>query len=114
MTSGSAGAAGAASAAPSLSANAHPALYDEATGVLLTLSVPDPVMPEKERGNQSGHKPGSLGHVLPGLAVRAEGGGGGGLSFSRLLPHTEAEVLLSGVALDEEGFVVPAGPVPTT
>ena len=69
--------------------NAFPALYDESTGVLLTLSVPDPQVPEKDRGRQSGHKPGTLGHVLPGLVVQEQEGG---LLFSRLLPHTDASV----------------------
>jgi acyl-[acyl-carrier-protein]-phospholipid O-acyltransferase/long-chain-fatty-acid--[acyl-carrier-protein] ligase len=85
-------------------ANACPALYDEASGVLLTLSVPDPALPEKERGHQLGRKPGTLGHVLPGLAVHVQEGG---LLFSRLLPETDASIQLPGVTLDDEGFVVP-------
>jgi acyl-[acyl-carrier-protein]-phospholipid O-acyltransferase/long-chain-fatty-acid--[acyl-carrier-protein] ligase len=86
-------------------ANAYPALFDEASGMLLTLSVPDPQMPERERGRQFGRKPGTLGHVLPGLAVRVQEGG---LSFSCLLPGTDASIQLPGVTLDDEGFVMPA------
>jgi acyl-[acyl-carrier-protein]-phospholipid O-acyltransferase/long-chain-fatty-acid--[acyl-carrier-protein] ligase len=85
-------------------ANACPALYDEATGVVLTLSVPDPPMPERDRDHQLGRKPGTLGHVLPGLAVQVQEGG---LRFSRLLPHSDASIQLPGVTLDDEGFVVP-------
>jgi acyl-[acyl-carrier-protein]-phospholipid O-acyltransferase/long-chain-fatty-acid--[acyl-carrier-protein] ligase len=91
-------------------ANACPALYDEATGVLLTLSVPDPQMPEKERSHQLGRKPGSLGHVLPGLAVQVQEDG---LVFSRLLSHAETSVRLPGVTLDDEGFVIPASVAPS-
>jgi acyl-[acyl-carrier-protein]-phospholipid O-acyltransferase/long-chain-fatty-acid--[acyl-carrier-protein] ligase len=91
-------------------AKAHPALFDEASGVLLTLSVPDPEMPKKEQGSQRGHKEGSLGHVLPGLAMRAEGGG---LYFSWLLPHTDATVSVPGVTVDEEGFVMPGITLPS-
>jgi acyl-[acyl-carrier-protein]-phospholipid O-acyltransferase/long-chain-fatty-acid--[acyl-carrier-protein] ligase len=84
-------------------ANVCPALYDESTGVLLTLSVPDPPLPEREHSHQLGRKPGTLGHVLPGLAVQVQDGG---LVFSRLLPHTDASAQLSGVTLDAEGFVI--------
>lgn len=93
-----------ASAAAALAANAHPALFDESTGMLLTLSVPDPKMPEKERGAQHGRKPGSLGHMLPGLVVQPESGG---LTFLGLLPMHEAASQVRGVKLDDEGFVVP-------
>jgi acyl-[acyl-carrier-protein]-phospholipid O-acyltransferase/long-chain-fatty-acid--[acyl-carrier-protein] ligase len=90
------------SVASTLAENARPALYDEASGVLLTLSLPDPVMPSKEKGAQVGHKSGTLGHILPGLAVTS---GSEGLQFSGLLPGAEATVHMPGVTLDEEGFV---------
>jgi acyl-[acyl-carrier-protein]-phospholipid O-acyltransferase/long-chain-fatty-acid--[acyl-carrier-protein] ligase len=95
--------------APAIVANAFPALYDETTGVLLTLSVPDPQMPEREHGHQFGRKPGSVGHVLPGLAVQGQEGG---LVFSRVLPHTDDSIWLPGVTLDVEGFVMPQGAAP--
>jgi hypothetical protein len=88
--------------------SAYPALYDEATGVLLTLSVPDPVMPEKERGAQIGRRDGAWGHILPGLAVRSTEQG---LNVSSLVPGSADSVLVPGVRLDDEGFVVPAAAV---
>lgn len=95
---------GSASAAAAFAANAHPAVYDEATGVLLTLSVPDPELPEDEQGAQVGRKPGSLGHLLPGLTVQGESGG---LLFNGLLPDKDTTARLRGVKLDEDGFVMP-------
>lgn len=96
-----------ASASAALASSAHPALYDEATGMLLTLSVPDPKLPEKENRAQVGRKPGSLGHVLPGLTVQSESGG---LLFSGLLPDTDATAQARGVKMDDEGFVMPIIP----
>jgi acyl-[acyl-carrier-protein]-phospholipid O-acyltransferase/long-chain-fatty-acid--[acyl-carrier-protein] ligase len=87
--------------------NAYPALFDAGTGVLLTLSVPDPEMPEKDRGDQLGRKAGSFGHVLPGLAVCVQGED---LCFSSLLPHSETEAEIPGVTLDGDGFVIPTMP----
>jgi acyl-[acyl-carrier-protein]-phospholipid O-acyltransferase / long-chain-fatty-acid--[acyl-carrier-protein] ligase len=86
-------------------ANAHPALFDDSSGMLLTLSVPDPELPAHDPGKQLGHKPGSFGHVLPGLVVQAPADG---LRFSRLLPPTDLTAEMQGVALDDDGFVVPA------
>ena len=88
-------------------ADGFPAVFDETTGVLLTLGVPDPALPENERGAQVGHKPGSLGHILPGLAVREDGGS---LLFSGLLPDSDATARIVGVKLDAEGFVQPTTP----
>jgi hypothetical protein len=85
-------------------ANAYPALFDEASGMLLTLGVPDPPLPEHDRGKQLGHKPGSFGHVLPGLVVHLHAES---LCFSSLLPHTDATAQVQGVALDDDGFVIP-------
>lgn len=82
------------------------ALYDAATGALLTLSVPHPDMPAGEEGLQVGFKPGSAGHFLPSLAMRAEGGD---LVFGAILPGnvTATRVILPGAKLDEMGFVFP-------
>ncbi|WP_050030112.1 MFS transporter [Verrucomicrobium sp. BvORR034] len=82
------------------------ALYDAATGALLTLSVPHPDMPVGEEGLQVGYKTGSAGHFLPSLAMRTEGGD---LVFGAILPGspTEARVVLPGAKLDDMGFVFP-------
>ena len=79
-----------------------PAIYDAGTGMLLTLSVPEPAMPEGEEDLQHGSKPGTFGHVLPAIAVRKEGSG---LHFSHLLAGSSASVTLDKVILDPEGFV---------
>jgi acyl-[acyl-carrier-protein]-phospholipid O-acyltransferase/long-chain-fatty-acid--[acyl-carrier-protein] ligase len=84
-----------------------PALFDAGTGVLLTLSVPDPKMPPNEEGLQRGHYPGNFGHVLPGLAVRQEGSA---LVFSHLFVGSSGPVRLEGVILDPEGFVAISAP----
>lgn len=94
------------SAAAASAGSTCPAVYDEATGVLLTLSVPDPTLPEKEQGAQVGHKPGSLGHVLPGLAITVPTTGGS-LEFAGLLPDSGATAQLHGVRLDDDGFILP-------
>jgi acyl-[acyl-carrier-protein]-phospholipid O-acyltransferase/long-chain-fatty-acid--[acyl-carrier-protein] ligase len=88
--------------------NAYLALFDAESGVMLTLSVPDPELPEKDRGEQLGRKPGALGHVLPGLAVHVQTDG---LRFSSLLPHSESHAEIPGVALDDDGFVIPRAPI---
>lgn len=82
------------------------ALYDAATGALLTLSTPHPEMPAGEEGLQVGYKSGSAGHFLPSLAMRAEGGA---LVFGAILPGnaSETHVVLPGAKLDDMGFVFP-------
>lgn len=79
--------------------------FDPVTGALLTLSVPDPQMPEGEEGNQVGHKEGSIGHLLPGLTVRTEGPN---LVIGSVLPGATTVVRLLGMKMDETGFLYPA------
>jgi acyl-[acyl-carrier-protein]-phospholipid O-acyltransferase/long-chain-fatty-acid--[acyl-carrier-protein] ligase len=79
--------------------------FDPATGALLTLSLPDPVMPVGEEGAQFGRKDGSIGHLLPGLTVRHEGTS---LVIGSVLPGTNTAVRLLGVKMDAEGFLFPA------
>ncbi len=88
-----------------------PALYDAASSALLTLSVLNPKMPEKEEGLQHGQRPGTFGHVLPALEVRQEEHA---LVFSRLAAGSEASVRLEGATTDSEGFVVLRPPVAAT
>ncbi|MFZ4767328.1 MAG: hypothetical protein ACOYMN_20435, partial [Roseimicrobium sp.] len=92
---------------PAVDADFYPALFDPANGALLTLSVPDPELPEAEAGAQVGRKPGSFGHFLPGLEVgRIEGA----LVFSKLFPESAINVVLTRAVLDDEGFVFLAPP----
>ena len=84
-----------------------PALFDVGTGVLLTLSVPNPKMPVNEEGLQRGHYPGNFGHVLPGLAAHQEGRT---LVLSHLFAGSSTPVRLEGLMLDPEGFVAIAPP----
>jgi hypothetical protein len=87
----------------------HPALYDAATGALLTLSVPHPKMPAGEEDFQHGFLPGTLGHVLPGLAARQDDDT---LIFNKLAAARSVEIRLSGCMLDAEGFIIAATPAP--
>jgi acyl-[acyl-carrier-protein]-phospholipid O-acyltransferase/long-chain-fatty-acid--[acyl-carrier-protein] ligase len=94
---------------PDATALPAPALYDATTGALLTLSVPNPPMPPGEEGLQNGLLHGTLGHVLPALAVCQDGDT---LIFSKLAAGDTAEVRLPGLALDAEGFVIVTPPTP--
>ena len=89
--------------------HSYPAQYDAEHGLLLTLSVPDPEMPEKEAGAQLGRKTGSVGRVLPGIAVVETEDG---LILRDLLPTTAVEIVLKNVAWDEQGFVFPRASTP--
>lgn len=82
-----------------------PALYDAGSGTLLSLSVPDPVMPKGEEGRQQGHKKGALGHLLNGLAQKAISPDelhihGAGVNFAD-------QVVIKNLHLDDEGFFIP-------
>jgi hypothetical protein len=57
----------------------------DANGLLISSDVPTPPMPKGEGDLQKGHKPGTLGRILPGLSPRS---------------------LPAGLKLDAEGFVV--------
>lgn len=76
---------------------------DAATGILVSTEVPDPELPEAERGNQLGQKPGSLGRLLPGLNLVATTGG---VQISGLLPNDDRVVEITKVKCDEQGFLV--------
>ncbi len=79
-----------------------PTYFDAVTGALLTLSVPDPVMPVGEEGLQLGHKQGSIGHLLGGLSFRREEGT---LIITDILPGKEIAVRLANAKIDAEGFI---------
>lgn len=78
-------------------------VLDPATGALLTLGVPDPEMPESERGLQLGSVAGSYGRVMMGLTVSQKGTA---LEVSGLTPMNSGPVALEGVQMDERGFVL--------
>lgn len=80
------------------------ALYDAATGLLLTLSVPDPIMPAGEEGLQVGSKPGSAGHPLPSLTLQVREGR---VLLGALVPGTDTQAVLEGATCDEMGFIFP-------
>ena len=79
------------------------AAYDPASGALLTLSLPDPDMPEGELGNQLGWKVACLGHLLPGLSARTEGTD---LVIGGVSPGDELEIRLPATRMDESGFLL--------
>jgi len=80
----------------------YPAMFDTQTGALLTMSVVDPVMPVGEEGFQVGRKTGSVGHLLRGISIRAEG-----LSYQLggVIPGAEESLQLDQAVLDNDGFV---------
>lgn len=47
----------------------YPACLEAASGQWLTLAMPNPVMPAGQEGNQSGHRAGTLGRLLPGITL---------------------------------------------
>lgn len=81
-------------------------LLDAASGALIATCVPDPEMPETEAGNQLGIIPNTYGRLLPGYAVKALPEG---LEISLRTPKNPGPVVLSGIIMDERGFLLPAG-----
>lgn len=80
-----------------------PGWFGMAMGALIAQSVPDPIMPKGEEGNQPGSQAGSPGRLLPGLSIcRTESG----LEISGLSPANAAAIKLPRYDLDENGFVV--------
>jgi hypothetical protein len=61
-------------------------------------------MPENEPGGQLGRRAGSLGRLLPGLAVHCDAGG---ITISGLMPRNNAVIRLDAVQFEERGFLVP-------
>lgn len=82
---------------------------DATTGILLSTEVPDPALPEAERGNQLGQKTASLGRLLPGLSLATTADG---VQISGLLPGDATVVTINGVKLDEQGFLLMAAITP--
>jgi len=75
---------------------------DVVTGLLVSVEVPDPPMPQNEQGGQLGRKEGTLGRLLPGLCVRSSAEG---ITISGLVPDASIAIHLPGVRLDEDGFL---------
>ena len=79
-------------------------LLHEATGALLATCVPDPEMPENEKGLQLGIQPSAYGRLLPGYAATIKADG---LEIRMLTPKNEGPILLADITLDERGFLMP-------
>lgn len=77
---------------------------DPATGAVIAVHLPNPVMPKGSTDIQLGTLEGAHGRLLPGLAVRATADG---LLISGLAPGMQASVMLPGATLDASGFIVP-------
>lgn len=72
-------------------------------GVIIAMSMPDPPLPLSTSLQQSGHKPGSLGILLPGFAVEIRGS----TLWLRGPSAPDGISLPPGFRIDEEGFVFP-------
>ncbi len=73
------------------------------TGALIAQNIPDPEMAPGDEGLQLGVRAGTLGRLLPGLAVAQNNGT---LEISGLAPENPAVIRLPGHSLDESGFIV--------
>ena len=80
-------------------------LLHQETGALIATCVPDPEMPDDERGLQLGIIPNTYGRLLPGYAVKS---GPDGLGISMLTPKNPGPVFLPGITMDERGFLLQA------
>ena len=80
-------------------------LLHSSTGALIATCVPDPQMPDDERGLQLGIIPNTYGRLLPGYAVKKVTDG---LEISMLTPQNPGPVVLAGLTMDERGFLMPA------
>lgn len=76
---------------------------DPATGILLSAEVPDPPLPAGEDEGQHGRKIGSLGRLLPGLAIESTAEG---VVISGLLPAPSLTATIPGAKMNEQGFLV--------
>jgi acyl-[acyl-carrier-protein]-phospholipid O-acyltransferase / long-chain-fatty-acid--[acyl-carrier-protein] ligase len=78
-------------------ADVYRGLMDSGNGALVTASVPDPIMPAGEEGNQVGRRAGSLGHLLPGALTQ--------VALQELLTA-------NNLTLTVDHFLTPATPPP--
>ncbi len=87
-------------------ASTSPALrghIDPATELLVSVEVPDPTMPDNDKDAQLGIKPGTLGRLLPGFQIEVAEEG---VRITGLLPKDDRVIVLAGVKLDADGFLV--------
>ena len=75
---------------------------DAGTGILISSEVPNPPMPPNDKDEQLGRKAGSLGRLLPGLALESNAEG---VRISGLLPNDDRSISLPTVKMDEQGFL---------
>lgn len=78
-------------------------LLHTSTGALIATCVPDPEMPEDERGLQLGIIPQTYGRLLPGYAVNVTPEG---LEITHLTPTRPGPIQLPHLTLDERGFLL--------
>ncbi|MBB5033441.1 MFS transporter [Prosthecobacter vanneervenii] len=76
---------------------------DPLTSLLLSTETPNPPMPAGDKDEQLGRKPSTLGRLLPGLAIHPAPEG---LHITGLLPKDDRTIILSGMKVDEHGFLV--------
>ncbi|TDU66580.1 acyl-[acyl-carrier-protein]-phospholipid O-acyltransferase/long-chain-fatty-acid--[acyl-carrier-protein] ligase [Prosthecobacter fusiformis] len=81
-------------------------LLHSQTGALIATCVPNPQMPDDERGLQMGIIPNTYGRLLPGYAVKTVAEG---LEISILTPQNPGPVILPGIEMDDRGFLMPVG-----
>lgn len=76
------------------------------TGAIISTCVPDPEMPDGERGLQLGIIPNTYGRLLPGYAVKNTPAGA---ELTLITPKNPGSITLPGIVMDERGFLVPVG-----
>lgn len=75
---------------------------DPITRILISIEVPDPIMPANEQGGQLGRKAGTLGRLMPGLILETTEHG---VRIRGLTPDDGRRIDLDGVNCDEQGFL---------
>ena len=80
-------------------------------GIVVAMSMPHPPKPKEESEFQAGHKPGSIGKLLPGWVCRAEADGGRWRAHGPAAP-SGGIALPDGARVDEDGFVFPSTTFP--
>ncbi len=75
---------------------------DAPTGAIIAVQLPDPKMPADTKDEMFGTREGTLGRLLPGLAVQHTETG---LIISGFAPTSTTTITLEGMKLDDAGFI---------